>query len=159
MRHLDLTIEQGVVFEQVCADLEGEGYTVQAFVIPAVAVNAPHRRDRVWIVAHTQHERAGHQLVGRNEKRASGRVARPDTDVTYPEKERSEWDWSTRNGQPRPAHKTWNKNWLEVATRLCRVDDGVSRGMDRNPRLKGLGNAIVPQVAAEIMRAIKQCDE
>jgi len=49
-----LSIEQGVVFEQVCADLEGEGYAVQAFVIPAVAVNAPHRRDRVWIVAHSE---------------------------------------------------------------------------------------------------------
>lgn len=38
--------------DTVCADLEGIGYTVQAFVIPACAVNALHRRDRVWIVAH-----------------------------------------------------------------------------------------------------------
>ena len=50
-----LTIEQGVVFEQVCLDLEGEGYEVQPFIIPAVAVNAPHRRDRVWFVAHSRH--------------------------------------------------------------------------------------------------------
>jgi len=35
------------------SDLEAEGYTVQPFVIPACAVNAPHRRDRVWIVALT----------------------------------------------------------------------------------------------------------
>jgi len=47
-----LTIEQGMVFENCCLDLEREGYTVQAFVIPACAVGAPHRRDRVWIVAH-----------------------------------------------------------------------------------------------------------
>jgi DNA-cytosine methyltransferase len=47
-----LTIESGLVFEQVCSDLEGEGYGVQAFVIPACAVNAPHRRDRLWFVAH-----------------------------------------------------------------------------------------------------------
>ena len=39
--------------DDVLSDLEGEGYTCQAFVIPACAVNAPHRRDRVWIVAHT----------------------------------------------------------------------------------------------------------
>ena len=50
-----LTIDNGVVFENCCADLEREGYTVQAFVIPACAVGAPHRRDRVWIVAHHHH--------------------------------------------------------------------------------------------------------
>jgi len=38
--------------EEVCADLEGEGYEVQPIVIPACAVNAPHRRDRVWIIAY-----------------------------------------------------------------------------------------------------------
>ena len=43
----------GMVLEQVCADLEDEGYEVQPFVIPACAVGAPHRRDRVWIVAHS----------------------------------------------------------------------------------------------------------
>lgn len=45
--------EGGMVFEQVCLDLETEGYEVQTFVIPACAVNAPHRRDRVWILAHS----------------------------------------------------------------------------------------------------------
>lgn len=43
---------RGLVFEQVCSDLEDEGYTVQAYVLPACAVDAPHRRDRVWIIAH-----------------------------------------------------------------------------------------------------------
>lgn len=42
----------GLVFEQVCADLENEGYEVQPYLIPACAVDAPHRRDRVWFVAH-----------------------------------------------------------------------------------------------------------
>lgn len=41
----------GLVFEEVCADLEAHGYSVQPFVLPACAVNAPHRRDRVWFVA------------------------------------------------------------------------------------------------------------
>ena len=43
--------EQQYVIETVCQDLEREGYSVQPFVIPACAVGAPHRRDRVWVVA------------------------------------------------------------------------------------------------------------
>lgn len=42
----------GMVFEEVCADLEAEGYAVQPFILPACAVGAPHRRDRVWFVAY-----------------------------------------------------------------------------------------------------------
>lgn len=41
-----------MALDQVYADLENEGYTVQAFIIPACAVDAPHRRDRCAIVAH-----------------------------------------------------------------------------------------------------------
>jgi len=41
----------GMVFHEVQADLEAEGYEVQSYVLPAVSVNAPHRRDRVWFVA------------------------------------------------------------------------------------------------------------
>ena len=46
-----INIENGVVFETVCTDLESEGYEVQPFIIPAAGVGAPHRRERVWIVA------------------------------------------------------------------------------------------------------------
>jgi DNA (cytosine-5)-methyltransferase 1 len=42
----------GLVFEEVQADLEAEGYEVQPFILPAASVNAPHRRDRVWFVAY-----------------------------------------------------------------------------------------------------------
>ena len=62
----------------------------------------------------------------------------------------------------------WSEPWLEVATRLCRVDDGLpveldglklSKSKHREERLKALGNAIVPQVAIEIMKAIKNTEE
>lgn len=44
--------EQPYTIEEICQGLEREGYSVQPFVIPACAVGAPHRRDRIWIVAH-----------------------------------------------------------------------------------------------------------
>lgn len=45
-----LSIESGSVFAEVVASLEGEGYEVVTFCVPASAVEAPHRRDRLWIV-------------------------------------------------------------------------------------------------------------
>lgn len=44
---------RGLVFEQVCADLETAGYQVQPFLLPACGINAPHKRERIWIVANT----------------------------------------------------------------------------------------------------------
>ena len=47
-----VNIQDGVVFEAVCTDLEGEGYEVKPFNIPAAGVGAPHRRERIWIIAN-----------------------------------------------------------------------------------------------------------
>lgn len=49
----------GMVFEQVCADLEAEGYEVQPYVLPACGVGAPHKRDRVWFAARRIMENPG----------------------------------------------------------------------------------------------------
>jgi DNA (cytosine-5)-methyltransferase 1 len=43
----------GLVFDEVQTDLEAEGYEVWPVVLPACAVNAPHRRDRVWFIAYS----------------------------------------------------------------------------------------------------------
>jgi DNA (cytosine-5)-methyltransferase 1 len=64
------------------------------------------------------------------------------------------------------------ENWIEVAQRLCSLDDGfssklvrlsygrkISYAKWRNEALKAAGNAIVPQVAIEIMKAIRYSDE
>jgi DNA (cytosine-5)-methyltransferase 1 len=47
----------GLVFHEVQTDLEAEGYEVWPVVLPACAVNAPHRRDRVWFIAHSSIKR------------------------------------------------------------------------------------------------------
>jgi len=49
----------GLVFEEVQADLEAEGYEVQPFILPAASVNAPHKRDRVWFVAYADRYSGG----------------------------------------------------------------------------------------------------
>jgi DNA (cytosine-5)-methyltransferase 1 len=51
--------DRGLVFEEVQTDLEAEGYEVQAVLLPACAVDAPHRRDRVWFVAYSENNRRG----------------------------------------------------------------------------------------------------
>ncbi len=47
----------GMVFNEVQTDLEAEGFEVWAYVLPACAVNAPHKRDRIWFVAYNEHNR------------------------------------------------------------------------------------------------------
>ena len=52
-------IDGGLVFQQVCLDLENEGYEVQPFIIPACAKNAPHRRDRCWFIGYRKNCKFG----------------------------------------------------------------------------------------------------
>jgi DNA (cytosine-5)-methyltransferase 1 len=49
----------GVVFHEVCSDLEREGYEVQPFLIPAASKDAPHRRERIWFIAYSDGIRSG----------------------------------------------------------------------------------------------------
>ena len=67
-----VSIQDGMVFENVCTDLEGEGYEVRAFNIPAAGVGAPHKRERIWIVANsrrTLRERSKFQRENANESK------------------------------------------------------------------------------------------
>jgi len=153
--------------DTVLADLEGEGYEVGTVVLPACAKNAPHRRDRVWIIANSRCEHGtGKQYKGKITEKGGGtrdavKPERPTEDARVgdapdpPEQGLSltgqarvgELSEEERKGlHDRPEQSSWQIPWHEVATRFCRVDDGVS---DRVHRLKALGNAIVPQVAYE----------
>jgi DNA (cytosine-5)-methyltransferase 1 len=64
----------GMVFDEVQADLEAEGYEVRAFILPACGVNAPHRRDRVWFVAHDCSEPIKQNIEREQSKRIGNRT-------------------------------------------------------------------------------------
>lgn len=136
--------------DQVLADLEANGYAWRTFVIPAVAVDAPHRRDRVWIVARDTNR------DGEPDLRFDAEMARLSEAV----RDASDADSSRLQGRDeRPeCPGEWpagpgirQLNWPSPDAWIHRVDDGLPARMDR---LKSLGNAVVPQVVEVVGRAI-----
>lgn len=129
------SIDNGLVFERVCSELEADGYDVQALCIPARAVNAPHRRDRMWFIASdTKSER-------------QPRFKQNDcASVSYKE----EFAEPSNN---------FPRSWDEMAgrTRGVRSDNGVSFAM-ASLEVTAYGNAIVPQIAYRIFQAIEQAE-
>ena len=134
--------------DRTLSDLESEGYTARAFIIPACAIGAPHRRDRVWIVAHSGCGQTGR--TAQSERTSSNTTGCGVATAAYPN-----CPLLQGTKQPIGIHKEyahhWNDDWYEAATRFCRVVDGLP---NRAHRLKALGNAIVPQVAYEIIRSM-----
>ena len=57
----------GMVFDEVQSDLEAEGYEVLPFLLPACAVNAPHRRDRIWFVAYSNKSSTKYKIQTRGD--------------------------------------------------------------------------------------------
>lgn len=155
-----------MAFQRTKIDLESEGYEVQPLIIPACAVNAPHRRDRVWILAHSRCTlRQGgikQRANGMEDKEQDANIDKRSSDVAYAERIRQ-----SRQGEfIRPLYKKKNTkekanrfinssqknpNWWEFEPDVGRVANGVPNRVDR---LKGLGNAIVPQVAYQILKGI-----
>ena len=77
--------------DQVLSDLEGEGYTVQPFVVPACAVDAPHRRDRVWIIAAHADSESQSDVTGDGEEgQWVRRAASDDADANSQRQHRAE---------------------------------------------------------------------
>lgn len=174
----------GLVLETVCSDLESEKYEVQPFIIPACSVGAPHRRDRIWLVANRNDSGSGTPTSGVSpENRSQDSQEREHT--LNGSSGHCEPTTDTRGkelgGIPQQSRKTntedwqedfqdWSRDWREVAIATCHdgVDDGISRRMGeiaisgarwRKEALKSYGNAIVPQIAEILFRNIKICQE
>ena len=212
----------GMVFNEVCADLENLGYQVAPCIIPACAVNAPHRRERVWFVAYNaaysnsrrleRSEEVGrhsinaeweskfgnasntdsirqHECKCKHEKHAGQRGINALNDFDHDDEQGNATDTKGNRQQGRACtacndtqrREEQNRcveehavnggrtlhaeNWQNFPTEpaVCGGDDGLSYGLDaitfskwRNESIKAYGNAIVPQVAHQIFKAIEQ---
>ena len=93
-----INIQDGVVFETVCSDLEGEGYEVRTFNIPAAGVQAPHRRERIWIVAHAKRFNERKSIRGSDETQSRIQEEHRQNDSTTRESSRTGSVWGTNNG-------------------------------------------------------------
>ena len=166
-----ISIREGVVFEQVCTDLEGEGYEVQTYVLSASAVNAPHQRYRCWVVAHAKHDgfiatkkREGIKETVRKKQKGkdrtrnierAGSLSKTREDVSNSNNARWEKQWWQESAQ-KEQQTSQCRSWWSVEPSVGRVAHGIPNRVDR---LKGLGNAIVPQIAYQIGLAILQVEK
>ena len=125
-----------LALDTVLTDLEEEGYSTQAFVIPACGVNAPHKRQRVCIVAYSINRRGAVRWDGKL----------PNAD------ENDEARNHYRGGKEEFLTREWGGNKPGVAG----VVDGVPNRVDR---IRSLGNAVVPQQFYIFFKTIADIEE
>ena len=136
--------------ETVLGDLSTLGYDAEWHVIPASAVGAPHRRDRVWIVAYAVSERDAVRRDGETMPpalacwRCDARGSVSDCGAGCSQKPRQAAS-DAKGAAIRP--------WWQTEPAVGRVVNGVPHRVDR---LRCLGNAVVPQVVELIGKAIME---
>ncbi|SFC81357.1 DNA (cytosine-5)-methyltransferase 1 [Flexibacter flexilis DSM 6793] len=154
-----LTAENGLVIKQILADLESLGYHTLILEIPASGAGAPHERKRIWFVAHAAGANDGSHFRTAQERQTSqfrSDFVEGNTTNAHGERflqPRFTLTTETRDNQ---SELLWRNHWRTwpVKPSLCRNHDGIPDGLHRH-QLKGLGNAIVPQVAYRIFQSIQ----
>lgn len=131
------------IHESVCADMEAEGYEVRTLCVPAYAVGAHHERYRVFIVGISEGE--------------PGLQANPQANAYRAQRE-------ARTG---PLFEPWDylpgAYWAIHKPPVCGMDDGIPSWMggykQYKERMTCYGNAVVPQQAYPIFRAIAEIEQ
>ena len=172
----------GLVFNEVCDDLEREGYAVQPFLIPAASVGAPHQRQRIWFVAHSNDK--GRSGEFREIQKENGEISKrynnaelgntSDGPVTnsnsFGQERREKGECSENRTQSNDKQfercskfHRGNFEMFPTQSPICGGDDGLPKELDnitfskwRKESIKAYGNAIVPQVAYEIFKTIEK---
>ena len=157
-----LTIDNGGYFRGILRDLSELGYNAEWGIIPASYLGASHRRERVYIVAYShslERKRRGTSLHIFETGAQNG--------GTWPNIGNS-----LRNGSESWGHSTFyqlqsfnsqlqrireSSPWQNEPG-ICRVVNGSSNGVDRAKRLKGIGNAVVPQIVEILGRCIMEIE-
>ena len=163
--------------DEVLTDLENEGYATRTFNIPACAVGAPHLRQRVWIIAHSDSKG---EPDGSIDAKAQGELGNRDTgtrpeDVADPQSERhgrgsseecgneqriilpKEQEGGTMGSEAEGCGEPYRpEQWWEFEPSVGRLAHGVQ---NRVSQIRALGNSIIPQIAKEIGDAIKKSEE
>ncbi|PEP21497.1 DNA cytosine methyltransferase [Bacillus wiedmannii] len=148
-------------------NLESIGYKGKSFIIPACAVGARHKRNRIFIVAHSESE-SGAASIEREDCETEQRESRgmgsetnilPYTSSVGQRRQRKliQSIDSKKNSireTSEPIHVRFNGEW-EVEPDVGRVANGIPNGMDR---LRSLGNAVVPQQIYPIFEAIAKIE-
>lgn len=136
---------------QVIKDLWSIGYACEWHIISARSIGACHLRERIWIIAYSDSTN-----LRKQPRRGSGETSNPDMPRLWKpfasEKESSRW-WAKAT--------TSLRDWWKVESAICRVDDGLPRGLDkgRKERVKQLGNTVLPQIPELIGRAIMEYEK
>lgn len=150
----------------VLGDLASLGYDAEWHCIPASAVGAPHRRDRLWVVANTERQRfrgsrcrtSIEEARGSQEAEQERQWLRADTQssgqgVSYSSSQRLPLAWALTVGKNGEQVRGLSaaSSWWATEPAMGRVAYGIPNRVDR---LRSLGNAVVPQIPEIIGRAI-----
>jgi len=151
--------------ERVLGDLAALGYDAEWHCVPASAVGAPHRRDRVWIVAYAKESRRAGLCEGESpdfgRRRRSGNSS-STADLAHADEPRLEGRIGAGLSERLGQCAAWSRDPSTYDTQreseswVGRVANGIPFRVDR---LRALGNAIVPQIAEIIGKAIMEIEQ
>tara|TARA_R110002126_G_scaffold66582_2_gene169208 strand:- start:1053 stop:1931 length:879 start_codon:yes stop_codon:yes gene_type:complete len=167
---------EGLVFHEVQVDLEAAGYEVFPYVLPAASVGAPHKRERIWFIAHSK-SKGTRQQSQKNTRKQNGRFDNISPFWSFTNASNQGLQGQPHKGEDRGAEGEWSNDGRRNATRifrstweefpteppLCNGNDGFPQKLDgitfpkwRNQSIMAGGNAIVPQLALQIFKTIEQ---